>query len=391
VAESVQDRIQVKDGEGLGDNSFDYPIDTLTHMNTNRLRIGIENYHQQSGLYGISQDAKIFRNFPQFKGVKEIEKYIGVGLKYRLRKKIFFAKTLLTGPRKIKYDVLICNSTFPIVAKNEESINIRRLHDVIPLSHPEYFTMKSRLHFRKILKKLETIDNTYFVFPSHFSKTEFQKYSQRIPEKYLRVIPVGIDLNNFSYSNSKKNRIVVVGTIEPRKNVKRIIDSFLELQKKGILVDWELLIVGRKGWKIPHQLKTLMRNPPKSVSFLENEGEREKYKLLSEAKIGICLSVVEGFSITPIEFALSGCSLILSKIPVHYEKFKNFPDDNCRLLNPDDSSGLELSLKLQAEKWSSAGMNPGEISSFAHSSFMDFSTKVVYGQWEVFFEELGVV
>lgn len=360
-------------------------------MSANKLKIGIENYHQESGLYGIAQDAKIFKNFPQFQNIAEIQKYIGGGLKFKFRKKIFFAKTLFVGPKKINYDVLICNSTFPIVAKNVKSINIRRLHDVIPLSHPEYFTMKSRLHFRKILKKLEKIDNTYFVFPSDFSKIEFQRYSHNIPEKYLRVIPVGIDLDNFSYSKSKKNRIAVVGTIEPRKNVKQIIDCFLKLQEKGFLVDWELLIIGRRGWKIPRQLKTLIKNPPKNVRFLENEGETEKYELLAEAKIGICLSVVEGFSITPIEFALSGCSLILSKIPVHFEKFKNFSEDICYLLDPDDSNSLELNLKLQAEKWILAEMNPEEISSFAHSSFVDFSTKGVYGQWTVFFEELDLV
>jgi glycosyltransferase involved in cell wall biosynthesis len=360
-------------------------------MEINKLKFGIENYHHESGLYGIAQDAKIFKLFPKFRNVTEIQKYIGSGLKFTLRKKIFFSKTLLFGPKKIDYDVLICNSTFPIIANNKGKINIRRFHDVIPLSHPKYFTVKSRLHFAKILKSLENLENTYFVFPSVFTKNEFQKYSQKISQKFLRVIPVGINLDNFFYSTSKKNRIIVVGTLEPRKNVIRIIESFLKLREKGHLEDWELMFIGRKGWKTSPRLKNLIKKPPKDVYFMNNVSETEKYKLLSESKVGICLSAVEGFSITPIEFALSGCSLILSRIPVHLEKFNNFSDEYCVLLDPEDSSNLELSLKLHAKKWSSLEVNPGEISSFAHNSFGDFSANIVYRQWEIFFEELSIV
>ena len=45
-----------------------------------------------------------------------------------------------------------------------------------------------------------------------------------------------------------KNYLLTLGTLEPRKNLKRLIEAFRNLRSNNRINDIDLVLVGGKGW-----------------------------------------------------------------------------------------------------------------------------------------------
>jgi glycosyltransferase involved in cell wall biosynthesis len=86
--------------------------------------------------------------------------------------------------------------------------------------------------------------------------------------------------------------ILSVGKIEPRKNITRLIDSFVQTKK----ADWELVIVGPKGWdEKSDQKKT------GSIKFTGYVSEIELHALYELCQFFVYPSLWEGFGYPIIE------------------------------------------------------------------------------------------
>jgi glycosyltransferase involved in cell wall biosynthesis len=110
-------------------------------------------------------------------------------------------------------------------------------------------------------------------------------------------------------------RILTVGTIEPRKNVRAMAAAISELSARlGRPVRW--LVVGRKGWAGVDEERAL-RQP--SVEWLGVIDDRELLALYARADLYLSLSHLEGFNMPVVEAMSQGTPAILSSLPVHRE------------------------------------------------------------------------
>jgi len=359
-------------------------------MRNHGKRIGMETFHLANGLYGMSQDSKAIYEVLKPLKINFLENITGESKLKKIQKKLFFLKTGFFGPQKVDFDLLLVNSTFPIITKNRNALNLRRMHDIFPISKPEYFKLFSRLHFNRQLRVLLKLPNAHFVFPSNYSKSEFCDQFKIYESILLSVIPVGLNFDHFYSKTSKINRIVLVGTLEPRKNFEIVIKNFLELKKMGYLQKWELVIIGNPGWKMTGLLKEALNSKFDSVKILRNKNNQEKSDLLSESKIGICLSFDEGFSITPIEMALSGCTLILSDIEVHKEKFESFPGRYVDFLEASDEKSFRNQLLKHVDLWENNLHYEKilEIPVLAREVLSYYSVDNTKKKWEMLFERI---
>ncbi|MBI4097976.1 MAG: glycosyltransferase family 4 protein [Candidatus Levybacteria bacterium] len=116
------------------------------------------------------------------------------------------------------------------------------------------------------------------------------------------------------------NYFLYVGNIYPHKNAELLIKAFRILSKEDSKL--RLVFVGKEDYfyaKLKKQLKGFEKNG--SVIFLNNVSDQ---KLASLYRSAICLvrpSLMEGFSLPPIEAAANGCLVLASDIPVHREVF----------------------------------------------------------------------
>ena len=106
--------------------------------------------------------------------------------------------------------------------------------------------------------------------------------------------------------------ILYLGTIEPRKNLVRLIRAF-ELLKKEQDLPHKLIIAGGNGWNY----ETIYRAAEKcsaseEIIFTGYVGDEDKKGLYQYASAFVFPSLYEGFGIPPLEAMTFGCPVVVS-------------------------------------------------------------------------------
>lgn len=223
--------------------------------------------------------------------------------------------------------------------------------DVSYLYFPELFTKKDLIQLKewtkfsaKKAKKILTI--------SESSKSDIIKEYKVSANKVVVVYPgINVQLNASSYLNMEdlKNKfginskyILFVGTLQPRKNIVKLIEAFSKLDK-----DLELVIVGRKGW----QYEEILSAPDKygvkdKVRFLDSVTNEDLPSLYKNAEFFILPSLYEGFGLPVLEAMSYGCPVITSNISSLPEAGGNA----ALYVNPNDVNDVFSKMKKLLEE-----------------------------------------
>jgi glycosyltransferase involved in cell wall biosynthesis len=116
------------------------------------------------------------------------------------------------------------------------------------------------------------------------------------------------------------NFILFVGTLQPRKNISRLIEAFSAIksssdtQTQGShFKDLELVIIGKKGWLYEEILQAPQKFGIKEhVTFLENINDEELSLFYKHAQCYVLPSLYEGFGLPVLEAMKHGCPVITS-------------------------------------------------------------------------------
>ena len=114
-----------------------------------------------------------------------------------------------------------------------------------------------------------------------------------------------------------KEFILFVGTLQPRKNIGKLIEAFsrLKTQDLRLKTDLELIIVGKKGWMYEDIL-----NAPKKfgiadrVKFLDSVTDEDLPSFYKNAICFVLPSLYEGFGLPILEAMKYGCPVITSNV-----------------------------------------------------------------------------
>ena len=131
---------------------------------------------------------------------------------------------------------------------------------------------------------------------------------------------LGDDLN-LAVDEELGDYLLMVSTLEPRKNHQLLISAFERL-KTSQVPNLKLILVGGKGWDF-EPIEELIRPWAKrgELFHLMNVPAGELRVLYQHAAATICPSFGEGFDYSGIEAMQSGGLVISSDIPVHREVF----------------------------------------------------------------------
>lgn len=221
--------------------------------------------------------------------------------------------------------------TYPLPIKVRGRPNIYTLHDVVPLRLP-YTTLDQKRHYFRLMKMLgRTADHIVTVsesskqdlidivgIPAERITNTYQSVS--IPDKYRlkpedQVAREVEGLTGFDY----KGYFLFWGSLEPKKNIGRLIEAYLSSQ-----VDTPLVIVGAQAWKSEQELKLLGETGTVYGSFERRRGARKRIiqmpyapfpllvSLIRGAKVAMFPSLYEGFGLPVLEAMLLGTPVICS-------------------------------------------------------------------------------
>ena len=193
--------------------------------------------------------------------------------------------------------------------------------DIIPLTHPEYVHGLNIVGFAKSLRRM--LDNSDMVLCiSDFTKKELLNLYPELSAP-IKVVWLGSDVPSPDTAKSRlapsriSKSILVLGTVEPRKNYPLILDWF----ESPAAEPYTLTVVGKPGWQTEHEQRRMriLNEHNESFTWHERATDSELIKLLQEHEIGVQASFVEGFGLPVWEMAQNGMALVLSDIPVFRE------------------------------------------------------------------------
>lgn len=190
------------------------------------------------------------------------------------------------------------------------------VHDIIPLSKFGYHGIRRYLYRYKMTKLRKT--SRIICISEYVKKNICDMFSisfEQVSVLYWNCI----EKDNISHN--KSDFFLSIGTGEPRKNVKFLIENW-----KTISNGEDLLLFGKEWRTGAHEelKREIDRYHMDNVIHLLGAVDEEKLShLYSEAKGFIFPSLEEGFGLPPLEALAHGCTIILPKTPINYELYGN--------------------------------------------------------------------
>jgi glycosyltransferase involved in cell wall biosynthesis len=228
--------------------------------------------------------------------------------------------------------------------------------DLSYFKFPEYFK-KSDLLQLKSWTEYSVKKASHIITISESTKSDIVKY-YGVPSNTVTVTYLGYDTETFKPVEDqnqikkvldkygfKQPYILYLGTLQPRKNIVRLIQAFKDLvtDPEYARLGLKLVIVGKKGWlfeEIFTEVKRLkMEDVVVFTGYIQDE---EKAAILSGAMLYTLPSLYEGFGIPVLEAMACGTPVVVSQISSLPEVVGEYGV----LVDPYDVKSISSGLKL---------------------------------------------
>ena len=249
---------------------------------------------------------------------------------------------VLTTPRNLLY---------PQLAKRNIQIGTF-VYDVITLTHPQFTSSENYMRFPPYIAAV--LDYADYIFTeAEFTRGEIQKIAEAVGctrEIQYVVVPLGGDFFNPTVNivdreaaaaplvqeiGERGKILLTVSTLEIRKNHKVLLDAFdMELCEKG----YQLVFVGKKGWKVDDLLERIERHPQngKSLFHLQGISDSTLHYLYAHASFVLFPSYIEGYGLATVEALQNRVPTILSDVPI----MREVGGEYCDYFDPDNPEQL---------------------------------------------------
>lgn len=208
-----------------------------------------------------------------------------------------------------------------IVPPGVHGSTVVTVHDMVVHAYPETVRLRTREMLRVGLEKSMARADC-IVTDSAFSRSEIAKYYPKYIEK-VQVVPCGVDCDRFypvtdaaelarvrAAHGIKGEYFLYLGTLEPRKNLERLLQAYALLCQKHPDVP-QLVLAGGKGWmydSIFEQVRTLRLG--ERVCFPAYIPAGDMAALYSGAMAFVFPSIYEGFGMPPLEAMACGTPVL---------------------------------------------------------------------------------
>ncbi len=194
------------------------------------------------------------------------------------------------------------------------------VYDLLPAEHPEWFPAGVPESFSRWLDLLiELADAVHGI--SNGVAERFARMARqhgRVPA--VNRFPMGYDILDSMPPTAHGNdvpqgvRLLMVGTLEPRKRYDQALDAFDRLLAQGENV--RLCIVGRLGWHCDELARRIQQHPRfgEALHWIDAASDLDLQQYYRDADALLMCSEAEGFGLPIIEAAAFGKPLILRDI-----------------------------------------------------------------------------
>ena len=374
-------------------SSYDNTYRTgLFNVEYNIITEMLKNYSDKFNFFATCKcNEKIYNNlvlkaFPEFKEIKflniyskknEFKKVVNFYIINLKKNKTFFSKikiiflkiykitfSLFKNKKEPNIDFINIYQSFfykipDIILENNKIKKFTILHDILPYTNPEYFEKdtknyeKCKENFKDKYLYFKDKDINVFVV-SQYTLNEVNKNFPELKDtnyilnlnsynkdQYNLIDKNKIDKSILSKYNIPENTpyILSLSSLNKRKNLPLLIDSFIEfLEKNKDIKDLNLVLAGLKGWMFDDIFNSI-NNANKYKDRIILTGfidEKDINTIYNSAYAFVFPSLAEGFGIPVLEAMACG-------VPVISSNFTSLPEvygDSALSFNPTKKEEL---------------------------------------------------
>jgi glycosyltransferase involved in cell wall biosynthesis len=245
------------------------------------------------------------------------------------------------------------------------------LHDLIPITHPEYCRAgEQALHTQRLKVMLES--GAGIVANSADTLDALANFADKVgrplpPAVVAHLAPARL-LPGVGPAPLDMPYFVVLGTLEPRKNHLLLLNAWRELAARHGAQAPHLVVIGQRGWECENVVDMLERCEPLRGLVHERTGcsDAELGAYLQHARALLFPSFAEGYGMPLVEALLLGTPVIASGLPVFREIAGEVPD----YLHPlDGVSWLDAVVDYAGPASERRAAQQGRIAAFALPSW----------------------
>ena len=294
--------------------------------------------------------------------------WLGALGRVAMRAPLFGAGGLFPGgdpSRKVPRDAVLINfSQFPSrlpaawrwLEARRDLRTVFLVHDLLPVSHPEFFPPAEREQHRRFLS-IAARHGRLLVVTTEAVRCQLSAHlsSENLPRPQIEVIGLAVDPIFYTPAVLDpglfaRSYFVVCGTIEPRKNHLMLLNVWRELACKFGTDTPKLVMVGTRGWRNHNVIDMLercelVRPHVIEVAGLSTPGLK---RLLDNAKGMLMPTFAEGFGLPVAEAFAAGVPVVSTRIPA----LEGAARDVLACLDPLDGTGWlnAISQLMQANR-----------------------------------------
>ncbi|MFZ2192826.1 MAG: glycosyltransferase family 1 protein [Candidatus Moraniibacteriota bacterium] len=257
---------------------------------------------------------------------------------------------------KEKLDVLHTTSSLSRIPSSYRGKTVATIHDLAVIKVPEAFPALVRAKTKAMLSLAINKADKLIAVSASTKKDVCEMF--KVSEDKVQVIYSGFDkrlsekskvsreeiLKRYELSSDEKY-ILFLGTIEPVKNITRLLEAFALFKKmfasENKKFNYKLIMAGKKGW-LAAEHKQLAKDLEieKDLIFTGYVVGDEVPMLFSQADFFVMPSLYEGFGTTVLEAFATGVPAIVSGV----SSIPEIAGDAARLVNPMDVKDIATAM-----------------------------------------------
>lgn len=234
---------------------------------------------------------------------------------------------------------------------------VKRIVTIFDLSYLHYpqFFLKNDLYKLTNWTKTSILNSDHIITISQSTKADIRR-NYKVNQKKITVCYPGFNSETFKPVTDKSKidnvkekyridspYILFIGTVQPRKNIKRLIESFVKIDNLKLVVVGKIKGEGRQGWmfedivELPEKLG--IKEKIIFTGFVPNE---EMLYLLNGAEAFALPSLWEGFGIPVVDAMACGLPVIVSNT----SSLPEVAGKGGLLVNPESITQIEQAIRL---------------------------------------------
>lgn len=231
----------------------------------------------------------------------------------KVAKKVLFSSNKLF-PKEKEFDIYWEPNFIPLpqikskyIVTSVHDFSFKHYRDFLPKERKEYFDK----YFDERVKESDCL----ICFSEHI-KNEI-KGMLKYCDSEITVIPHGVRHDIFKvYEDHELDTelpdkfMLFVGSIEPRKNLKRLLKAYDSIDK-SLKEAYKLVLAGFKGWE-NSEIMELINNNEQYISYIGYVSDERLAKIYNKSSLFVFPSIYEGFGLPILEAMACGTPVITS-------------------------------------------------------------------------------